>query len=159
MKISDISGDKAQKAVRGEFWHRLAFNKWTMTFAVILVVLSACMGLEQSDDFGGDEVLYVSDELPYDIRKVSGEGTVEVLPEDDGVADDAAGDKEIAVAVDRIFTVVIIEHTPVQCILDAAFNDTTASTVIITGRIISHTVILRQHLPRTFTAYLADVIR
>ena len=96
MKISDISGDKAQKAVRGEFWHRLAFNKWTMTFAVILVVLSACMGLEQSDDFGGDEVLYVSDELPYDIRKVSGEGTVEVLPEDDGVADDAAGDNDCA---------------------------------------------------------------
>ena len=86
MKFSEISGDKAQKAVRREFWHRLAFNKWTMTFVVILVVLSACMGLEQADNFGGEDVLYVSDELPYDIRKVSGDGTVEVLPEDDGVA-------------------------------------------------------------------------
>jgi stage III sporulation protein AH len=63
---------------------RLALNKWSMTFAVILVMLSAYLGLEQA---GGvdDEVLYVSDTLPYEVQKVSvdsngnGGGNIEVL--------------------------------------------------------------------------------
>lgn len=82
MKIKDVSGNSSRR----EFLRRLTLNKWSMTFAVILVMLSAYMGLEQADNFGGEEVIYVTDELPYDIQKVSGGGTVEVLPEDDSAA-------------------------------------------------------------------------
>lgn len=82
MKIKDVSRDSSRR----EFLRRLTLNKWSMTFAVILVMLSAYMGLEQADNFGGEEVIYVTDELPYDIQKVSGGGTVEVLSEDDRAA-------------------------------------------------------------------------
>ena len=55
---------------------KLTLNKWSLTFAVILVMLSAYLGLEEVDkqqqlqQQQADEVLYVLDTLPYDIQKV-----------------------------------------------------------------------------------------
>ncbi|MBQ3180340.1 MAG: SpoIIIAH-like family protein [Firmicutes bacterium] len=86
MKFSDI-GQKKQEGSRREFWRRLTLNKWTMTFAVMLVMVSAYMGMEENTAPGGQEVLYVSDELPYDIQKVSGDGNVQLLPEDNAQQD------------------------------------------------------------------------
>lgn len=54
---------------------KLTLNKWSLTFAVILVMLSAYLGLEEVDkqQQPADEVLYVLDTLPYDIQKVNAE--------------------------------------------------------------------------------------
>jgi stage III sporulation protein AH len=70
-KIGNINDESKLAWVK-----RLALNKWSMTFAVILVMLSAYLGLEQA---GGleDEVLYVSDTLPYEVQKVSVDSNVE----------------------------------------------------------------------------------
>ena len=57
---------------------KLTLNKWSLTFAVILVMLSAYLGLEEVDkqqqlQQPADEALYVLDTLPYDIQKVNAE--------------------------------------------------------------------------------------
>ena len=67
---------------------KLTLNKWSLTFAVILVMLSAYLGLEEVDkqqqlqQQQADEVLYVLDTLPYDIQKVNADGDLAVLGED-----------------------------------------------------------------------------
>ncbi len=83
---------------------RLALNKWTLTFAVMLIMLSAYLGLEENERrLAQQDVLYVTDTLPYDVQKVSGEGAgkLELLDDEqdaaneDKPADDTqAGDDE-----------------------------------------------------------------
>lgn len=64
---------------------RLALNKWTLTFAVMLIMLSAYLGLEENERrLAPQAVLYVPDTLPYDVQKVSGEGTGKIELLDDG---------------------------------------------------------------------------
>lgn len=58
---------------------RLACNKWSLTIAVMLLMLSVYVTMEQPGV--GDEVLYVTDTLPYEVQKVSGEGDVRILEE------------------------------------------------------------------------------
>ena len=65
-------------------WRRLIFNKWSLTFGVMLIMLSVYMGTgqaEKTQQTGG--VLYVTDTLPYDVQKVSGDGSVEVVQAED----------------------------------------------------------------------------
>lgn len=70
-----------QKVVDGRFegLRRLAFNKWSVTIAVMLLMLSVYVTMEQPGM--ADDVLYVTDTLPYKVQKVSGEGSL--LPVDD----------------------------------------------------------------------------
>lgn len=65
---------------------RLAFNKWTMTFMVMLLMLSVYVTLEEPAE--RRDVLYVTDTLPYDVQKVNGEGGLQVLSNDDEEDDD-----------------------------------------------------------------------
>ncbi len=69
---------------------KLTLNKWSMTFAVLLVMLSAWLGLEEVDKHivaGQQDTLYVTDTIPYDIQRVNTDnadnadkpGSVEVL--------------------------------------------------------------------------------
>ena len=87
-----------QKGKRWSGLKKLALNKWSMTFAVMLLLLSAYVGLEAQERAAvGDDVLYVSDNLPYEVQKVSGEGEVQILKNDeadkpdDQMSDDAEG--------------------------------------------------------------------
>lgn len=76
---------------------RLALNKWTLTFAVLLLLLSAYIGLEENGRrLEKQDVLYVTDTLPYDVQKVNGgEGSLEVL-EQTPPAQDKSGAPEPA---------------------------------------------------------------
>lgn len=67
-----------QETVSGRFsgLRRLALNKWSLTIAVMLLMLSVYVTVEQPQD-----VLYVNDTLPYQVEKVSGTGDLQVLPE------------------------------------------------------------------------------
>lgn len=60
---------------------KLAFNKWSLTFAVMLIMLSTYLAVGQPEQ--QNDVLYVTDTLPYDVQKVSGDGNVQILPEDE----------------------------------------------------------------------------
>lgn len=84
--LDKVSAAESKEQGEGRFWSRLALNKWSLTFALILVMLSAYLGLEEvSKNSRADEVLYVMDTLPYDVQKVNGEnksgGSIEVLGE------------------------------------------------------------------------------
>ncbi len=54
---------------------KLTLNKWSLTFAVMLVMFSAWFGLEEVDRRNlaaqQQEVLYVTDTVPYDIQRVN----------------------------------------------------------------------------------------
>ncbi len=80
---------------------RLALNKWTLTFAVMLIMLSAYLGLEENERrLAQQDVLYVTDTLPYDVQKVSGEGAgkLELIDGEQNAADgqDAADQPDTA---------------------------------------------------------------
>lgn len=59
---------------------RLACNKWSLTIAVMLLMLSVYVTMEQPG--AADDVLYVTDTLPYEVQKVSG-GDLQVIDEPD----------------------------------------------------------------------------
>lgn len=89
---------------------KLTLNKWSLTFAVILVMLSAYLGLEEVDkqqqlqqlQQPADEVLYVLDTLPYDIQKVNAEvgenGQPAAEQQGQSAPDNQNGDNKQAVA-------------------------------------------------------------
>lgn len=60
---------------RTNWLKKLTLNKWSLTFAVMLVMFSAWMGLEEVDRRNlaaqQQEVLYVTDTVPYDIQQVN----------------------------------------------------------------------------------------
>lgn len=88
-----------QKVVDGRFegLRRLAFNKWSVTIAVMLLMLSVYVTMEQPGV--ADDVLYVTDTLPYKVQKVSGEGSL--LPVDDEADEaDSGGQAETPAAGD-----------------------------------------------------------
>lgn len=91
MKVKQEYSDSRWEGLR-----RLAFNKWSLTFAVMLIMLSVYITMEQPID---DEVLYVSDTLPYEVQKVSGEGELTVLPTDE--VSSADSDNDIDKALDE----------------------------------------------------------
>lgn len=83
----------AQQEEEGGMLKKLTLNKWSLTFAVMLVMLSAWLGLEEVDKHVAAEpqdILYVTDSIPYDIQRVNSDnadkpdntekpGSVEVL--------------------------------------------------------------------------------
>lgn len=80
---------------------RLALNKWTLTFAVMLIMLSAYLGLEENERrLAQQDVLYVTDTLPYDVQKVSGEGAgkIELLDDEQEAADNDDKNEDDAAA-------------------------------------------------------------
>lgn len=102
-----IDGDKKENWLK-----KLTLNKWSLTFAVILVMLSAYLGLEEVDkqqklQQQADEVLYVLDTLPYDIQKVNADGQPVVVGENDqpeaaeqeGQPEENAGDASVGQGV------------------------------------------------------------
>lgn len=80
---------------RWEGLRRLAFNKWSLTFAVMLIMLSVYITMEQP---GEQDVLYVTDTLPYEVQKVSGDGDLTLLPVEE--ASSADFDNDIDKALD-----------------------------------------------------------
>lgn len=80
---------------RWEGLRRLAFNKWSLTFAVMLIMLSVYITMEQP---GEQDVLYVTDTLPYEVQKVSGDGDLTLLPVEE--ASSADSDNDIDKALD-----------------------------------------------------------
>lgn len=102
-----IDGDKKENWLK-----KLTLNKWSLTFAVILVMLSAYLGLEEVDkqqklQQQADEVLYVLDTLPYDIQKVNADGQPVVVGENgqpeaaeqEGQPEENAGDASVGQGV------------------------------------------------------------
>lgn len=83
------------RSSRWEGLRRLAFNKWSLTFAVMLIMLSVYVTMEQPIE---RDVLYVTDTLPYEVQKVSGEGELMVLPSDE--VSSADSDNDIDKALD-----------------------------------------------------------
>ena len=91
-----------QENERVNMLKKLTLNKWSLTFAVMLVMLSAWLGLEEVDRQGqvnSQEVLYVTDTIPYDIQRVNGEetdkpGSVEVLANSAAGQGEQQGDKQ-----------------------------------------------------------------
>lgn len=83
------------RSSRWEGLRRLAFNKWSLTFAVMLIMLSVYVTMEQPIE---RDVLYVTDTLPYEVQKVSGEGELTVLPSDE--VSSADSDNDIDKALD-----------------------------------------------------------
>lgn len=83
---------KVKQEYRDSRWEglrRLAFNKWSLTFAVMLIMLSVYITMEQPIE---RDVLYVTDTLPYDVQKVSGDGDLTVLPIDEASSADSGND-------------------------------------------------------------------
>ncbi len=98
-----------QKQEQRQFWRRLTLNKWSLTFALILVMLSAYLGLEEvSRNSQTEDVLYVMDNLPYDVQKVSagdnGSGKVEVLGDNRQQEDGSGGEENNAMNNDTADT-------------------------------------------------------
>ena len=83
---------------------KLTLNKWSLTFAVMLVMFSAWLGLEEVDKHiaaGQQDILYVTDTIPYDIQRVNTDnsdnadkpGSVEVLANSADGAQNMEGQK------------------------------------------------------------------
>lgn len=90
-----------QERANGRFegLRRLAFNKWSLTIAVMLLMLSVYVTVEQPGV--ADDVLYVTDTLPYEVQKVSGEGKLTVVDGDDDEDDDEDDEKDEPAAGDN----------------------------------------------------------
>ena len=92
-KITKIKDEQKENRWRG--LKKLALNKWSLTFAVMLLLLSAYVGLEEQERAAaGDEVLYVTDTLPYEIQKVSGEGQIQILKNDEETKNEDENENE-----------------------------------------------------------------
>ena len=83
---------------------KLTLNKWSLTFAVMLVMFSAWLGLEEVDKHiaaSQQDILYVTDTIPYDIQRVNTDnsdnadkpGSVEVLANSADGAQNMEGQK------------------------------------------------------------------
>ena len=83
---------------------KLTLNKWSLTFAVMLVMFSAWLGLEEVDKHiaaGQQDILYVTDTIPYDIQRVNTDnsdnadkpGSVEVVANSADGAQNMEGQK------------------------------------------------------------------
>ncbi len=106
-----------QKGKRWSGLKKLALNKWSLTFAVMLMLLSAYVGLEEQERAAvGDGVLYVTDTLPYEVQKVSGEGQVQILKNDNENEDknDEADKPDDQMSDDAEGTAAKLDNTPEQ---------------------------------------------
>lgn len=96
-----------QERANGRFegLRRLAFNKWSLTIAVMLLMLSVYVTVEQPGV--ADDVLYVTDTLPYEVQKVSGEGSLTLVDDDKGDEKDepAAGDNTAVLEGDERYSI------------------------------------------------------
>lgn len=100
-----------QERANGRFegLRRLAFNKWSLTIAVMLLMLSVYVTAEQPGV--GEDVLYVTDTLPYEVQKVSGEGSLTVVDDEKDEKDDdekeepAAGDNSALLEGDERYSI------------------------------------------------------
>lgn len=100
-----------QERANGRFegLRRLAFNKWSLTIAVMLLMLSVYVTTEQPGV--GEDVLYVTDTLPYEVQKVSGEGSLTVVDDEKDEKDDdekeepAAGDNSALLEGDERYSI------------------------------------------------------
>ncbi len=83
-KNNILSGKKRknQKA-KSKKLHLASLNKWSMSFAVTLVILSAYMGIAKVSQSQNDEILYVLDTVPTEVTSV-----VADISGDSEVADD-----------------------------------------------------------------------
>lgn len=74
MKIvkKNILGGKNRKnpKVKSKKLHLASLNKWSMSFAVTLVILSAYMGIAKVSQSQNDEILYVLDTVPTEVTSV-----------------------------------------------------------------------------------------
>ncbi len=111
-KIKDEQKEKRWSGIK-----KMALNKWSLTFAVMLLLLSAYVGLEAQERAAiGDDVLYVTDTLPYEVQKVSGEGKVQILKNEDESKNenDEANKPDDQMSDDAEGTAAKLDNTPEQ---------------------------------------------